>query len=141
VHVCWSRSLRSALVRVPTAKPNKASSARVEIRSPDPACNPYLALAVILSAGLAGIERGYELPPEATVDVETMSAEERGERGIEPLPGDLAEALAEMRRSELVAETLGEHLFEEFLANKRLEWESYRTFVSPYEIERYLPLL
>lgn len=141
VKACWSRSLRSALVRIPTAKPNKASSARVEIRSPDPACNPYLALAVILSAGLQGVERGYVLPPEATTDVESLTSAQLSELGIESLPGDLAEALVEMRRSELIAETLGEHLFEELLANKRLEWESYRTFVSPYEVERYLPML
>jgi len=141
VRASWSRSSRSALVRVPTAKPDKAASARIEVRSPDPACNPYLAFAVILSAGLAGIERGYTLPDEVVEDVDRISAEELDARGIEPLPSDLAEALSEMRRSELVAETLGEHVFEEFLANKRLEWESYRTFVSPFEIDRYLPML
>lgn len=138
VRACWSRSSRSALVRVPTAKPNKAASARIEVRSPDPACNPYLAFAVMLSAGLAGVERGYELPDEVADDALEGSLDRDG---VESLPADLAEALAEMRRSELVAETLGEHVFEEFLANKRLEWESYRTFVSPYEVDRYLPML
>lgn len=132
VEVSWSRHQRSTLVRVPSAKPNKAASARVEIRSPDPACNPYLAFAVILAAGLAGIERGYVLPEESTA---TSTHESPA------LPGDLAEALQEMERSELVAETLGEHVFDEFLRNKRLEWESYRTFVSPFEVERYLPIL
>lgn len=132
VKVCWSRHLRSALVRVPSAKPNKAQSARIEIRSPDPACNPYLALAVILSAGLAGLERNYALAAETT---------EAGGTDAQSLPGDLAEALIEMERSELVAETLGEHVFDEFLRNKRIEWESYRTFVSPFEVKRYLPIL
>jgi len=140
-YVAWSRHLRSAFVRVPTAKPSKVESARIEIRSPDPACNPYLALAVILAAGLRGIEEGYELPPEADDDVEAMTADERRARGIESLPEDLADAIKEMERSELVAEALGEHVFEEFLRNKRLEWESYRTYVSPFELSRYLPLL
>jgi glutamine synthetase len=140
-HVCWSRHLRGALVRVPMAKPDKASSARVEVRSPDPACNPYLAFSVILAAGLRGIEEGYELPDEVDDDVDAMSAEERAKRGIAALPEDLSEAVREMERSELVAEALGEHVFDEFLRNKRLEWDAYRSYVSPFEIERYLPLL
>ncbi|MGZ4121536.1 MAG: glutamine synthetase family protein [Actinomycetota bacterium] len=140
-YVCWSRHLRSAFVRVPTAKPSKAASARVEIRSPDPACNPYLAFAVILAAGLRGIEEGYDLPSEVDDDVDSMTVDERAARGIASLPEDLADAIREMERSELVAEALGEHVFEEFLRNKRLEWDSYRTYVSPFELERYLPLL
>jgi glutamine synthetase len=140
-YVCWSRHLRSAFVRIPQAKPKKEASARVEIRSPDPACNPYLAFAVLLAAGLRGIEDNLLLPDEATEDVEAMTDAERAARGIVALPGDLAEAIAEMERSELVAETLGEHVFDEFLRNKRLEWEEFRTYVSPYEVQRYLPQL
>jgi glutamine synthetase len=123
------------------AKPSKAASARIEIRSPDPACNPYLAFAVILAAGLRGIEENYELPPEAENDVEAMSPQDRRARGILSLPEDLADAVKEMERSELVAEALGEHVFEEFLRNKRLEWDGYRNYVSPFELDRYLPLL
>lgn len=139
--VCWSRHLRNAFVRVPSAKPQKASSARVEVRSPDPACNPYLAFAVILAAGLRGIEEGYEVPDEVSGDIEAMAPEERSRRGIVPLPEDLFEAVREMERSELVAEALGEHVFEEFLRNKRMEWDAYKSYVSPFELERYLPVL
>ncbi|HEX9775817.1 MAG TPA: glutamine synthetase family protein [Actinomycetota bacterium] len=140
-YVCWSRHLPSAFVRVPTAKPTKAASSRVEVRSPDPACNPYLAFSVILAAGLRGIEEAYELPEEVTDDVEAMTADERRDRGIAALPEDLFDAIREMERSELVAEALGEHVFSEFLENKRIEWESYRAYVSPFERERYLPQL
>jgi glutamine synthetase len=139
--VCWSRHLRSAFVRVPGAKPRKAASARVEVRSPDPACNPYLAFSVILAAGLKGIEEGYPLPEEVSDDVDAMGPEERAAKGIESLPEDLAVALREMERSELVAEALGEHVFEQFLRNKRAEWEAYKAYVSPFELERYLPML
>jgi glutamine synthetase len=140
-YVCWSRHLRSAFVRVPMAKPNKEASARVEIRSPDPACNPYLAFSVLLAAGLKGIAEKYDVPDEVDDDVDAMSESERAARGIDALPEDLADAVREMERSELVAEALGEHVFEEFLRNKRLEWESYRTYVSPFELDRYLPVL
>jgi glutamine synthetase len=139
--ICWSRHLRSAFVRVPGAKPTKASSARVEVRSPDPACNPYLAFAVILAAGLKGIEDEYELPDEISEDVDAMTPEDRAAKGIASLPGDLAVALREMERSELVAEALGEHVFEQFLRNKRAEWDTYKAYVSPFELERYLPML
>jgi glutamine synthetase len=139
--ICWSRHLRSAFVRVPGAKPTKASSARVEVRSPDPACNPYLAFSVILAAGLKGIEEEYELPDEVSDDVDAMSPEDRAAKGIESLPGDLSVALREMERSELVAEALGEHVFEQFLRNKHAEWDTYKAYVSPFELERYLPVL
>ena len=139
--VCWSRHLREAFVRVPMAKPNKAASARIEVRSPDPACNPYLAFSVILAAGLKGIEEGYELPPEAVDEIDGSSPEELRARGITSLPEDLSDAVREMERSELVAEALGEHVFDEFLRNKRLEWQEYRSYVSPFELERYLPQL
>ena len=139
--VCWSRHLRSAFVRVPGAKPRKEASARVEIRSPDPACNPYLAFAVVLAAGLKGIEEGYELPDEASEDVDALSADDRAAKGVASLPDDLSVALREMERSELVAEALGEHVFEQFLRNKQAEWNAYKSYVSPFELERYLPLL
>ena len=140
-YVCWSRHLRGALVRVPGAKPNKAASARIEIRSPDPACNPYLALSVILAAGLRGLDEGYDLPDEVTDDIEAMDESERAKRGIVSLPQDLSDAVREMERSELVAEALGEHVFEQFIRNKRAEWDSYKSYVSPFERERYLPVL
>ena len=141
VYVCWGRHNRSALIRVPMYKPRKEQSTRIEFRAPDPACNPYLAFAVILAAGLEGIDQGYELPPEATDNIYEMTHQERRARGIDQLPGDLSEALAEMERSELVARTLGEQVFEYLLRNKRSEWEQYKSYVSPYEIARYLPIL
>jgi glutamine synthetase len=137
-YVCWGHQNRSALVRVPAyGKPN---SARVEIRSLDSACNPYLAFAVLLGAGLAGIERGYELPPGAEDDVWALSPAERRAAGYEPLPENLSEAIAVMSESELVADVLGEHVFDYVLRNKRAEWEQYRREVTPYERRRYLAL-
>lgn len=139
VHVSWGRNNRSALIRVPVTKPGKSTSTRLEFRSPDPACNPYLAFSVILAAGLKGIEEGYELPPEAEANVWQMSAAERAAVGIESLPASLSEAIDEMEKSELVAEALGDHIFEWFLRNKRAEWDQYRSQVTPFEIARYLP--
>jgi glutamine synthetase len=137
-YVCWGHLNRSALVRVPAyGKPN---SARVEIRSLDSACNPYLAFAVMLGAGLAGIENGYELPPGAEDDVWALSPAERRAAGYQPLPENLAEAIGVMASSELVAEVLGEHVFDYVLRNKRAEWEQYRREVTPYERRRYLSL-
>ncbi|MFC4602226.1 type I glutamate--ammonia ligase [Rhodococcus kronopolitis] len=136
----WGPSNRSALVRVPMYTPNKASSRRVEIRSPDSACNPYLTFAVLLAAGLRGIEKGYTLPPEAEDDVWSLTSAERRAMGYKELPGSLDEALREMERSELVAEALGEHVFDFFLRNKRREWAEYRTQVTPFELKNYLGL-
>ncbi len=134
--VCWGHLNRSALVRVPAyGKPN---SARVEVRSLDSACNPYLAFAMMLGAGLKGIEEGYELPPGAEDDVWSLSPAERKAAGYEALPENLAEAIDVMAGSELVAEVLGEHVFDFFLRNKRAEWEQYRREVTPYERQRYL---
>ena len=141
VHVSWGRNNRSSLVRVPGYKPSKSASARVEFRTPDPACNPYLAFSVMLAAGLKGIEEGYELPPEAEDNIYAMTDAERRAAGIGSLPASLGEALAAMEESELVAEALGEHVFRYFLRNKRQEWEDYRAQVTPYEIHRYLPVL
>lgn len=141
VYVCWGRHNRSALIRVPMYKPRKEQSTRIELRSPDPACNPYLAFSVMLAAGLKGIDEAYELPPEATDNIHEMTEPERRSRGIDRLPDDLYEALREMESSDLVADALGEQVFEYLLRNKRAEWNSYRTYVSPYEVDRYLPLL
>ena len=140
-HVSWARNNRSALVRVPVTKAGKESSVRIEYRSPDPACNPYLAYSLMLAAGLAGIENGYELPPEATVNVFKLTPEERAAEGMQPLPQSLSDALRVMEGSELVAEALGEHIFEWFLRNKRAEWMGYKTSVTPYELDRYLKAL
>jgi glutamine synthetase len=139
--VCWGHANRSALVRVPMYSPGKASSRRVEIRSLDSACNPYLAYAVVLAAGLKGVEEGYELPPQAEDDVWGLTDAERRAAGYDNLPQNLGEALAEMERSELLAETLGEHVFDFFLRNKRNEWDAYRRSVTPYELRTLLPLL
>jgi glutamine synthetase len=141
VFVCWGRSNRSALIRVPMYKPRKGASTRIEFRAPDPACNPYLAFAVMLAAGLKGVEEGYELAPEQTDDIYAMTEAERRKAGITNLPRSLDEALAAMEESELVAEALGDDLFEYFLRNKRAEWEEYRSQVTPYELARYLPTL
>jgi len=137
--VTWARNNRSALVRVPVTKPGKESSTRIEFRSPDPACNPYLAFALVLAAGLRGIEQGYDLPPESVANVFEMSSAERAAAGIGSLPQSLAEALDVMEGSELVAETLGDHIFEWFLRNKRNEWQAYKAHVTPFELARYLP--
>ena len=138
-YICWGHNNRSALVRVPMYKPLKEQSTRVEIRSPDSACNPYLAFAVLLAAGLKGIEEGYELPEATEDNVWTLTDGERRALGIDPLPASLADAIAVMERSELVAETLGEHVFDFFLRNKRSEWQDYRRQVTAYERDRYLP--
>src|ERR1700726_1536297 len=140
-YVCWGHNNRSALVRVPMYKPQKGNSTRVEFRSVDAACNPYLAFAVILAAGLKGIEGDYELPPGAEDDVWALTSAERRALGIRPLPQDLDQAIKVMQDSELVAETLGEHVFDFFLRNKREEWQEYRRQVTEYELSRYLPML
>ncbi|GAB3982878.1 type I glutamate--ammonia ligase [Actinoallomurus acanthiterrae] len=139
--ICWGHNNRSALVRVPMYKPQKGHATRIEFRAPDTACNPYLAFAAILGAGLKGIEQGYELPPGAEDDVWALTAAERRAMGIEPLPQSLDEAIAAMERSELLAEVLGEHVFDFFLRNKRAEWEDYRRQVTEYERRRYLSVL
>ncbi|MEO6715558.1 MAG: type I glutamate--ammonia ligase [Mycobacteriales bacterium] len=140
-YICWGHNNRSALVRVPMYKPLKGNSTRIEFRSPDPACNPYLVFALILAAGLRGIEKGYELPPGAEDDMWALTDTERRALGIDRLPTNLSEAIRIMESSELVAETLGEHVFDFFLRNKRQEWLDYRRIVTPYEVSRYLPTL
>lgn len=141
VHICWAHRNRSALVRVPMYKPGKEKATRIELRSPDPACNPYLAFAVMLAAGLDGIEKGMTLPADVVADVYEMSDADRAGLGIGRLPGDLDEAIREMERSDLVRATLGDKVFEYFLRNKKAEWHDYHTRVTPYELEEYLPLL
>ena len=137
-HITWARNHRAALVRVPVTKPGKESSVRIEYRSPDPACNPYLAYSLLLAAGLRGIAEGYELSAEATSFLE-LSPKERAAAGVEELPQSLAEALDAMEGSELVREALGDHIFEWFLRNKRAEWADYKAQVTPFELARYLP--
>jgi glutamine synthetase len=141
VYISWARRNRSALVRVPMYKPGKEKATRIEFRSPDPACNPYLAFAVMLAAGLKGIEKGYELPPPVEEDIFEMSEASRKKHGIDSLPGSLSEAIQLTEKSELVKETLGDHIFEKFIENKKIEWDHYRTHVSQFELEKYLPIL
>jgi glutamine synthetase len=140
-YVSWGHNNRSALVRVPMYKPMKDNATRVEVRSLDSACNPYLALAVLLGAGLRGIEQSYDLPPGAEDDVWALTNAERRALGIRPLPRDLAEAIECMEGSELVAETLGEGVFDFFLRNKRAEWDEYSRQVTSFERDRNLPVL
>jgi glutamine synthetase len=140
-YVCWGHNNRSALVRVPMYKPTKGQSTRVELRSLDSAANPYLAFAVMLSAGMKGIEENYELPAEAEDDVWSLTDAERRSLGIAPLPQNLHDAITVMERSELVAETLGEHVFDFFLRNKKAEWEEYRQQVTEFERARMLPVV
>ncbi|NOX30735.1 MAG: type I glutamate--ammonia ligase [Actinobacteria bacterium] len=138
VTVSWARSNRSALVRVPSIKRGKSDSARIEYRSPDPACNPYLAFAVMLAAGLEGIKNQYVLGPEAPADLFKMSPSEMAEGGHEQLPNSLANALDRMEESDLVKSVLGDHLFGWFITNKRREFFEYTTQVSQFELDRYL---
>ena len=141
VYVAWARRNRSALVRVPMYKPGKEAATRCEYRAPDPGCNPYLAFAVMLAAGLKGIENNYPLPDPVEQDIYHMTEAQRADLGIMALPGSLHEAIEETAKSQLVRETLGEHIFNKFLDNKRIEWDAYRMHVSDFEIERYLPIL
>jgi glutamine synthetase len=138
VHICWARQNRSALLRIPSGS---SKDVRVEFRSPDPACNPYLAFAAMLSAGLRGIADDLSLPPAASDNIYEMSEAERRAAGIESMPEDLYQAIEAMDGSKLVRETLGDHVFEFFIRNKRAEWDAYKAYVSPFEIERYLPIL
>jgi len=142
VYITWAAKRNwSNLVRVPEIKPNRPEMMRVEYRAPDPACNPYLAFAAMLAAGLDGIEKEYPLPDPVEANALELSDEQRAARGIAMLPGDLHEAIEEARRSELLRRTLGDHLFESFVQNKLIEWESYRSTITDFEIKRYLPIL
>jgi len=141
VYISWARRNRSTLVRVPMYKPGKEEATRIEFRSPDPACNPYLAFAVMLAAGLKGIENKYPLPEPIEEDIYHFSPEKRKRLNIGELPGSLNEAILEMEKSELVRQALGDHIFYKFIENKKIEWDRFRTHVSQYEIKEYLPKL
>ena len=141
VYLSWARRNRSDLIRVPEYQPGKEKATRIEFRSPDPACNPYLAFGVILAAGLEGIEKRYEVPAPVEENVYVMRTEERERRGIGSLPGSLFEAIQLTEKSEIVKRALGDHVFDAFIANKIIEWEQYRAQVTEYEINRYLPIL
>ncbi|CAB4530726.1 MAG: hypothetical protein RLZZ514_929 [Actinomycetota bacterium] len=139
--VCWGHNNRSALIRVPLYKPNKGQSSRIEYRAIDSAANPYLAYALILSAGLKGIEEGYELPSETEDNVWNLTDSERRAMGIQPLPQSLDHAIRKLEESELAAEVLGEEVFSYVLANKRREWSEYRSQVTPFELKKNLETL
>ena len=141
VYLSWARRNRSDLIRVPEYRPGREKATRVEFRSPDPACNPYLAFSVMLAAGLEGIEKGYEVPDPVEENVYEMTGEEREKRGIRTLPASLQEAIMLTEKSEIVRKALGEHVFSAFIQNKKIECDQYRTQVTDYELKRYLPIL
>jgi glutamine synthetase len=141
VYLSWARRNRSDLVRVPEYRPGREKATRLEYRSPDPACNPYLAFSVMLAAGLEGIEKGLEPPAPVEENVYEMTAEERQKRGITTLPASLLEAILLTEKSEIVRKALGDHVFEAFIQNKKIEWENYRSQVTEYELKKYLPIL
>ncbi|MFH1756686.1 MAG: type I glutamate--ammonia ligase [Pseudomonadota bacterium] len=141
VYLSWAQRNRSDLIRIPMYKPGKEEATRIEFRSPDPACNPYLTFSVMLAAGLAGMEEKIEPPDPVEANVYKMSAEERERRGIKQLPGSLSEAIQLTEKSKLVREALGDHVFDHFIENKKVEWDRYRIQITSYEIEKYLPIL
>jgi len=141
VYLSWAKRNRSDLIRVPEYQPGKEKSTRIEYRSPDPACNPYLVFSVMLAAGLEGIEKGYEVPEPVEENVYEMNEEERERRGIGTLPGSLIEAVQLTEKSEVVRKALGDHVFDAFVKNKKIEWDQYRSHVTEYEIGKYLPIL
>ena len=134
-YLAWSASNRSALIRIPAAR---GQATRVELRCPDPACNPYLTLAVCLAAGLDGIEKGMTPPEETTENIFAMDADTRAAKGIDSLPGSLSESVDAMEKDSVVAEALGKHIFDYYTAGKRREWDDYRTAVSDWEIAKYI---
>ncbi|MGI8824110.1 MAG: glutamine synthetase family protein [Chloroflexota bacterium] len=141
VYVSWARVNRSALIRVPQITPAKPKSARIELRCPDPSSNPYLAFAVMLAAGLDGIRRELSLPAPVEENLYHFDEERRREAGITMLPGSLIEAVEELERDEVLQRALGEHVYERFVEAKREEWDEYRMQVTPWELERYLPVV
>jgi len=141
VYLSWARRNRSDLIRVPEYRPGKENATRIEFRSPDPACNPYLAFSVMLASGLEGIEKEYEVPEPVEENVYEMSEGERRTRGISTLPASLLEAIQITERSDVIRKALGDHVFDAFIQNKKIEWDQYRTQVTDYEIKKYLPIL
>lgn len=140
VYISWARVNRSALIRVPQVSKGKFQATRLELRCPDPSCNPYLAFAVMLKAGLDGIKRKMELPAPVEENLYHFDAAELKRRSVRTLPGSLAEALDELERDEVIQEALGEHVYTRFIAAKRQEWDEYRMAVSSWEIDRYLEI-
>jgi glutamine synthetase len=141
VYVSWGQRNRSALVRVPRYRVGREKSARIELRSPDPTCNPYLAFSAMLAAGLRGVRERYELPAPVEENIYEMTGGQRSDRRIDVLPGSLAEAVALAEQSALLREVLGPHIFEKLIENKHIEWDRYRTQVTQYELEHYLPVM
>jgi len=141
VYISWARRNRSDMIRVPEYQLGREKATRVEFRVPDPACNPYLAFSVMLAAGLEGIEQKYELADPVEENVFEMSSEEKEQRGIGTLPMNLSDAISVTEKSELVRKVLGDHVFDSFIRNKKIEWEQYRSQVTEYELKRYLPIL
>jgi len=141
VYITWASRNRSNMIRIPMYQVGHEGATRVEFRAPDSACNPYLAFAALLHAGLEGIEREYPVPEPVELDVFGLSSEERTKRGIDVLPGSLNEAIACMAGSDLMRHALGDHIFDKFIENKRIEWNDYRSQVHQYEVDRYLPVL
>jgi glutamine synthetase len=141
VYLSWAKRNRSDLIRVPEYRPGREKATRIELRSPDPACNPYLCFSVMLAAGLKGIEDGLEPPEPIEENVYEMTGKERKDRGINTLPASLADAVALTEKSALVRDALGDHVFNAFIENKKIEWNQYRIHVSKYELDRYLPML
>jgi len=141
VYISWARRNRSTMIRVPMYKPGKEKATRIEFRAPDPACNPYLAFAVMIGAGLEGVSNKYELCDPVEENIFEMSRDERKARGIKELPGNLYAAILELEKSELVRKILGDQCFNKLIENKKIEWDRYRTHVSRFEVETYLPIL
>jgi len=141
VYLSWARRNRSDMIRVPEYQVGREDSTRIEFRVPDPACNPYLAFSVMLSAGLDGIEQEYELVDPVEENVFEMSSEERERRGIGTLPMNLSDAIGLTEKSQVVRRALGDHVFDSFIKNKKIEWDQYRIQVTEYELKKYLPIL
>jgi glutamine synthetase len=141
IYISWAQRNRSDLIRIPVYKPGKEIATRVEYRSPDPACNPYFAFSVMLAAGLEGIEKGYPLRDPVERNVYEMTEKERKKYKIESLPGNLYEAIQITEKSDLVRRALGDHVFYQFIENKKIEWDRYRAQVTDYELEQYFSIL
>ncbi|OGB89761.1 glutamine synthetase [candidate division WOR-1 bacterium RIFCSPHIGHO2_01_FULL_53_15] len=141
VYIAWSRRNRSALIRVPGYQPGKEAATRMELRCPDPSGNPYLQFAVMLQAGLKGIEEGYKLPEPMELNLYHLTEEERAEKGIKSLPASLGEAISITEKSDFMKAALGDHCFSRYIAIKKQEWDDFRIQVTEYELKRYLPIL
>ena len=141
VYISWGRRNRSSMVRVPMYRVGKEKATRIELRSPDPAANPYLAFTCMLAAGLRGIENNYKLPEPIEINIFGMSAREKAQLNIDTLPNSLENAVNEFEKSEFVKEALGEHIHQKLIENKKIEWDDYRIHVSQFENDKYLPML